>query len=789
VNSFHSNFPGTERHSRHHHDGPRHDLKRGYRSRLVSQELTRQGITPKGRQRWRLTSFWTLAVVLGCLGLFGVISSTVSAQAPRAISQASAAFLKAPDIVARRLRSHIGRPFKSTALDTMVRPSGPSRLESRSTRRQVRVRNKNWVGLPSVAGHVAMMLVSCAGVATIISGSGLAASKCATQSSEAERERLHQATVASVDRIAAEAHAKLPHSKASSIGAIYARYSTAFQDSATDQIRELFDFAVKNKIFVPREYVYFDLGVRGYKNHRKGLDQLRTVLSANKVQELLLFATNRLFRKVFLTLQFVDQLVVELGIRCVFVKSAIDTANKDQWQALLHLRSIMDEFQIRVNSEHIRAALKGMFLEGLVRGTLHLGYTGEIVPGKTTKQGRPRRRIVVDEKEAELVRSIYGLYVNDALSINDIARKLNSMPDVPRPRKSSRWRHHSVRAVLLRETYRGAWKFSVTERKFLSSKDYVRQVPRQAPLDEATFENLRIVSDAVWFAAQQRLSKNTCVRGRHSKAAGADKSCRILSGLFWCPAHDRPLRSCSAYGNYLGCPVCATIDASVRPLFSKAHQDVVVQLLFKRLAELIRQDEELVSKIILECQQCAATLQRPDTNEVERLERLVTDCTRKIDFHRRNPGETEEELQESSEAVRRFGAMRKEAQTELAVIKAAMTEPVRVPDRAAVDVLLSQFHDTLQRAAAGQLGAEEFSSARDILQLLTGGRVEMHQFGERREMKGWLQGRFTLRVLDIFVERLTGRGRLVTTKRSRLSSIFADHVKLTRMLTEPLSFG
>jgi site-specific DNA recombinase len=100
--------------------------------------------------------------------------------------------------------------------------------------------------------------------------------------------------------------------------------------------------------------------------------------------------------------------------------------------------------------------------------------------------------------------------------------------------------------------------------------------------------------------------------------------------------------------------------------------------------------------------------------------------------------------------------MRKEAQTELAVLQAAMTEPVRVPDAAEVGRLLSQFDDTLRRAAAGQLGALEFSSARDFLQLLTGGRVEMHQFGARREMKGCLQGRFTVRILDVLVERLTG---------------------------------
>jgi hypothetical protein len=62
-----------------------------------------------------------------------------------------------------------------------------------------------------------------------------------------------------------------------------------------------------------------------------------------------------------------------------------------------------------VNSEHIRAALKGMFLEGLVRGTLHLGYTGEPIPGKVTKRGRVRRRIIINEDEAKVVRLIYNL--------------------------------------------------------------------------------------------------------------------------------------------------------------------------------------------------------------------------------------------------------------------------------------------------------------------------------------------------------------------------------------------
>jgi site-specific DNA recombinase len=596
------------------------------------------------------------------------------------------------------------------------------------------------------------VILSGVTLAAVVPGSVPLNRRSAGKTSQVERARLHDATVAAADRIAAEAHLRLPRSTATTSGAIYVRFSTLFQDSAVDQIRELYEFAVENKIFVPRECVFFDLGVRGYKNQREGLDQLRSVLSAKKVQVLLLFATNRLFRKVYLTLQFVDQMAVENGIRCVFLKSGIDTANKDQWQSLLHMRAMVDEFQIRVNADHIRAALKGMFLEGLVRGTLHLGYTGEPVPGKLTKRGRPRRRIVINREEAKIVLQIFEWYVHVPLSLNEIAQKLNAMPDAPKPRNSSRWTHNSVRAVLLRATYRGLWKFSVTERKFLSTKDYTRQIPRAKPLDEATFENLRIVSDALWFAAQQRLAKNKGVRGRKSTTQDADPSPRILSGLFWCPEHGRPLRTCSAFGNYLGCPTCATLEPGARALFSKPHRHVVLRLLCQRLSELLRQDNELIWKIISECQAQAAAIQRPDAGEIDRLERLIGDLKRRLDFNLQNPGETEEDLKESADIVRRLRAERNAAQNRLELVRAIAAEPVRVPTEVKVREMLQHLDDVICRAAANKLGHEESARARDVLKLLTGGRIEMRQQGERKEM----QGCFRVSLLDVLVENIAG---------------------------------
>ena len=207
------------------------------------------------------------------------------------------------------------------------------------------IRDKYWAGDPFFGGWILVIVGGLTATVLTADSPGDGRSRSRKETQEA-RKRLHEKTSAAADQIAAEAHAKLPRSKAQSIGAIYVRFSTFFQDSAVDQIRALYEFALENKIFIPREYVYFDLGVRGYTSKRDGLDQLRAVLAAKKVNVLLLFATNRLFRKLYLTLQFVEEVVAERGIRCVFVKSGIDTANKDQWQMLLHLRGIVDEFQI-----------------------------------------------------------------------------------------------------------------------------------------------------------------------------------------------------------------------------------------------------------------------------------------------------------------------------------------------------------------------------------------------------------------------------------------------------------
>jgi hypothetical protein len=93
-----------------------------------------------------------------------------------------------------------------------------------------------------------------------------------------EQEELEKKTKLEIDILVAEFHAKLPRSKAEAIGAIYARYSSRFQDSILDQVRELLERALAEGIFVPRENIFYDLAVRGWKDSRPGLNRLRQAI-------------------------------------------------------------------------------------------------------------------------------------------------------------------------------------------------------------------------------------------------------------------------------------------------------------------------------------------------------------------------------------------------------------------------------------------------------------------------------------------------------------------------------
>ena len=238
---------------------------------------------------------------------------------------------------------------------------------------------------------------------------------------------------------------------------------------------------MKLGIFIPRDMIFYDLAISGVKKHRDGIDQLTNLLKKKKVGTLLLFATNRVFRKRYRTLEFVDTAINSWGIRCIFVKNGIDTDDKARWKQLLNMQATMDEFYVTAYVENIRSAQEGLFRKLYVFGTISFGYCGEPVPGEFTNRKRPRRRLAIDKDTSEIVKDIFNKYVNEHWSLERIVQYLNDR-ECPLPPRCTTglWSDDALLGVLKNPRYRGLWQYGVKEAVYLPDKDYTRQRLRRA---------------------------------------------------------------------------------------------------------------------------------------------------------------------------------------------------------------------------------------------------------------------------------------------------------------------
>src|SRR5262249_40251925 len=91
---------------------------------------------------------------------------------------------------------------------------------------------------------------------------------------------------------------------------------------------------------------------------------------------------------------------------------------------------------------------------------------------------------------------------------------------------------------------------------------------------------------------------------------------------------------------------------------------------------------------------------------------------------------------------------RTQVDADIASHEAAGERVVRVPTEEEVQKLLNELVPTLTEAACST-NEEEVGEVRGVIRLLTGGRIELGQQGERKTQRGWLQGRFRVRLVPL----------------------------------------
>lgn len=577
------------------------------------------------------------------------------------------------------------------------------------------------------------------------------------QEIERERRERWERTDREIDEIHAEYAAQFRRRTDQPIGVIYSRYSTRFQDSIADQVRAILGRALELGIYVPRKHIFFDLAVRGFKKQRDGLSGAEQTLRGKQAKVLLLFSTSRLFRKRYRTLEFVDRIHKGLNVRCIFVKSGVDTDDKTRWESILAVQSMIDEFVVTMYVENIRSAHEGLLSKRLVFGTLSFGYTGDAIEGEITNLGRPRCRIIKDAETAAVVLQIFTWYVDDELSINEIVRRLNGNPDIPLPPRavSGEWTRLAVKRILTNSRYVGLWKYGVTESVYVPDGDYTRQRIRAEPLKEVRLDDLRIVSDELWSKAQLRIAREGGNGGRRAKDGDRQSRPKLLNGILVCPVHDRPLYVSGPYGKQMHCPSCRRLPADERPLYSILNRRLAVELLCQTLADLIRLDAGLVDAALAACAREVEQAQRPDPARLTQLRNQVEKFDRAIALTRRTAGDTEEDQAEAAAFIKAQQRERAEVVAEIKVLEAAVAKQPKLPTAAETRALIDGMATILQRAAESEDEAD-VARARKIIKLVTGGRIELEQMGERRAQRGWLCGRFRMALLSVLVEQLSG---------------------------------
>jgi DNA-binding CsgD family transcriptional regulator len=185
------------------------------------------------------------------------------------------------------------------------------------------------------------------------------------------------------------------------------------------------------------------------------------------------------------------------------------------------------------------------------------------------------------------------------------------------------------------------------------------------------------------------------------------------------------------------------------------NRQVALEVLCRTLASAVQADDWLVDAIMANCRHEAELLQRPDPKQLQRLTKDESRLERSIEFCQRNPGESDDDLRQTAQALREFRAELGRLRSDKALLDQAQKQAVAIPTEDEVRSLLAEM-DAILLAAATDHSEQDAGVVRHIIDLLTGGRIDLYQMGERRKYRGWLQGRFQLDIVSAVARKTLG---------------------------------
>jgi len=233
--------------------------------------------------------------------------------------------------------------------------------------------------------------------------------------------------------------------------ALYARVSTAHQQqegTIASQVHVLTDYMHQQEWSLLPAHTYLDDGVRGTRLDRPGLDRLRDGAQRGEFDAVVVLSPDRFARHYAHQWLLIEEFE-KVHIQLVFLQNPF--GDTPQGKLLTQMQGMIAEYE------------RAQILERTRRGRLEKARRGEFLPWAYRCYGYrylPKRhgclpQVVIDLEEAEVVRRIYRLLVEDQLSCRQITKRLNEA-QLPTPSGPNQvWQPATVRNILTNQVYAG----------------------------------------------------------------------------------------------------------------------------------------------------------------------------------------------------------------------------------------------------------------------------------------------------------------------------------------------
>lgn len=211
------------------------------------------------------------------------------------------------------------------------------------------------------------------------------------------------------------------------VAAAYIRVSTEDQIefSPDSQLEKIKLYAERNRIILPKEFIFLDDGYRGSNFDRPGFSELLNSIKEKKVNCVIVKDLSRFSRDYIGSGMYVMNLFPKWGIRVIAINDNYDSVNPltANDELMLSFKSIINDVYLRDISTKIRSHLAVKRKNG--------EYIGPFVVYGLSKSPDDRHKLIIDEDVSEVIRKIFSLKM-DGMSPVAIADKLNDL-SIPSP--------------------------------------------------------------------------------------------------------------------------------------------------------------------------------------------------------------------------------------------------------------------------------------------------------------------------------------------------------------------